>query len=104
MNKVHWILYPKDPRQLEAELPQYVLLHYWSVFVYCWEMWGNSKDYIPSVADVHKYMLDRAENCPDRQAILIELCYAEIAKLMRMSGKLNKRGCVKLFMTATLLL
>ena len=27
INKVNWILYPSDPRQLENELPQYILAH-----------------------------------------------------------------------------
>ena len=32
--KVNWILFPKDPRQLENELPQYILSHYRSAFMY----------------------------------------------------------------------
>jgi hypothetical protein len=31
--KVLWILYPSDPRQLENELPQYILTHYRSAFI-----------------------------------------------------------------------
>ena len=104
--KKQWILFPSDPRQLENELPQYILLHYRSAFVYCWESMGNDRNNIPSAADVHRYMIRRAKYSPYRQAVLIELRYAEITKLMRMSAKVRdpstveKRGSVKLYMTA----
>jgi hypothetical protein len=71
LNKINWILYPSDPRQLENELYQYVLAHYCSAFLYLWESWGKKADRVPSPAGVHKYMLDRSKDCPFRQAILI---------------------------------
>ena len=64
LNKVLWILYPKDSKQLDNELPQYVLSHYRSAFLYCWESWGSDPNNVPSVEDVHNYMLDRAKNSP----------------------------------------
>ena len=98
LNKVLWILYPKDPRQLENELPQYILGHYCSAFIYCWESWGKSNANIPTAADVHKYMLRCAEDSPFHQACLIELRYAEITKLMRMSARIGSCGSVNLFL------
>jgi hypothetical protein len=99
-NKIDWILYPRDPRQLESELPYYILAHYRSAFTYLWQTKGSSKDDIPSAADVNAYMLERAESCPFRQAVILHLRYAEISKMMRMSYKLDERGCVDLFMAA----
>ncbi|KAL7525420.1 LOW QUALITY PROTEIN: hypothetical protein ACHAXR_000998, partial [Thalassiosira sp. AJA248-18] len=45
-------------------------------------------------------MLERAKDCPYRQAVLIELRYAEIPKLMRMSAKIGRRGSVELFLAS----
>ncbi|KAL7540626.1 hypothetical protein ACHAXR_010257 [Thalassiosira sp. AJA248-18] len=98
--KVYWILFPSDPRQLENELPQYILEHYRSAFLFLWESWGNDKSNIPSAKDVHQYMIDRAKDCPYRQACLIELRYIEITKLLRNAAKVGKRGSAELFMTA----
>ena len=35
LNKVTWILYPSNKKQLENDLPQYVLSHYRSAYLYC---------------------------------------------------------------------
>ena len=32
--KVYWILFPKDPRQLENELPQYIIAMYRSAYLW----------------------------------------------------------------------
>ena len=61
---------------------------------------GKNKDNVPSVADVHKFMIERAKDCPYRQAVLLEIRYGEISKLMRMSAKVGDRGSVDLFLTA----
>ena len=100
-NKVKWILYPSDPRQLESELPYYIQAHYRSAFVWLWEYKGGPATATrPSASEVHRYMLKRANDCPLRQAVLIHLRYGEVSKMMRMSYKLGKRGCVKTFLTA----
>ncbi|KAL9178464.1 hypothetical protein ACHAXT_003794 [Thalassiosira profunda] len=99
-NKVNWILFPSDPRQLEQELPQYILLHYRSAFIYLWGSRGKDPEKIPSAAEVHEYMLKRAVDSPFRQAVLLQLRYAEITKLLRMSARVGKRGSVNLFLTA----
>ena len=93
LNKVLWMLFPSDPYQLDCEFPQYILAHYRSAFEYCWEFLGRSNERIPSAADVHKYMLDRAKSSPYRQAILFALRYAEIAKLMKIFQDWRTRVC-----------
>lgn len=65
-----------------------------------WSTFDFDKQKIPSATDVHKYMLKRAEHSPYRQAVLIELRYAEISKLMRMSAKVGPRGSVEIFLTS----
>ncbi|KAL7512472.1 hypothetical protein ACHAXN_009686 [Cyclotella atomus] len=62
--KILYILYPNDPRQLQKELPQYILVHYRSAFLFCWETRQKKDDDIPTPVEVHKYMIDRAENSP----------------------------------------
>ena len=52
---------------------------------------------MPSTVDVHRYMLERTEDCPYRQACIIELRYAEIMKLLKMSARVGRRGSVALF-------
>ena len=99
-NKANWILYPRDPNQLEKEQPQYVLSHYRSAFLYCWESWGKSESKIPSAADIHQYMLKQSEKSPFRMVVIMQLRYAEISKLMKMSARIGKWGSVKLFLTA----
>ena len=83
-------MYPSDPRQLENKLYQYVLAHYQSMFLYYWLSWGKKNDQIPTPSDVHKYIFDRANGCPFRQAVLIELWYPKISKLMQISARVGK--------------
>jgi hypothetical protein len=45
-------------------------------------------------------MLDRAENSPPRQAVLLQLRYAEISKILNMSARKGKRGSVNHFVSA----
>ena len=45
-------------------------------------------------------MVKRAEDSPLRQAVLLQLRYAEISKLLRMSARIGQRGSVKHFLTA----
>ncbi|KAL7545247.1 hypothetical protein ACHAWF_013562 [Thalassiosira exigua] len=45
-------------------------------------------------------MLDRAKDCPYRQACLLELRFAEVTKLLKNASRVGKRGCAELFMTA----
>ena len=98
--RIEWILFPPDPRQLEAEMPQYICAHYYSAFIYLWESRGRTPETLPSATDVHEYMLLRAKTSPYRQAVLVHIRYYEISKLMRMSSKIGKRGSVDLFMTS----
>ncbi|KAL7523895.1 hypothetical protein ACHAWF_001594 [Thalassiosira exigua] len=97
--KVHWILDPNDPRQLVNELYQYVLAHYRSAFIYCWQSWGKRDDKVPTPSDIHKYMLSRSKECPFRLAVILQLLYADITKLMKMAAKVGKRGSVDIFLT-----
>ena len=98
--KVEWILFKvSDPRQLEQEMPQYIIAHYRSAFIFLWELRSNTQDNCPSAMEVHEYMLARSANSPYHQAVLLHLCYYKISKLMRMSSKIGKRGSVSLFMT-----
>ena len=55
---------------------------------------------MPSVEDVHDFMLKRAESSPYRQAVLLELRFAEISKMMRMASKVGDGECVELFLSA----
>ena len=98
--KVYWILFPKDPRQLKNELQQYIIEMYRSAFLWLWDPWGKDRERIPTATDVHRYTLERAKDCPYRQACLVELRYAEITKLLKNDSRVGKRGCAELFMTA----
>ncbi|KAL7549786.1 hypothetical protein ACHAWF_015642 [Thalassiosira exigua] len=98
--KIYWILFPKDPRQLENELSEYILTMYRSAFLWLWDLWGRVQSKIPTAADVHHFMLERAKDCPYRQACLIEIRYAEVTKLLKNASRVGKRGSVELFMTA----
>jgi hypothetical protein len=100
--KIFYILSPNDPRQLQKELPQYILGHYRSAFLFCWATRGKKEDDIPTPAEVHKYMLNRAENSPLRQAVLLQLRYAENGKILNMSARKGERGSVNHFMSAIL--
>lgn len=48
---------------------------------------------------LHQF-LDHAEDSPLRQAVLLQLRYADISKLLRMSARIGQRGSVKHFLTA----
>eukprot|EP00986_Skeletonema_menzelii_P002100 scaffold575_cov121-Skeletonema_menzelii.AAC.1 len=103
-NRRKWVIFPSDPRQLEDELPQIICAHYASAFINCWED-GKTKGIYrdgeyPSVKDVHKYMLGRAAKYPFLKAVLNDIRYAEIAKMMKMSAKIGKRGSVDLWLTS----
>eukprot|EP00956_Cyclotella_meneghiniana_P012646 scaffold17996_cov55-Cyclotella_meneghiniana.AAC.1 len=52
-----------------------------------------------SMIYLHQF-LDYAEDSPLRQAVLLQLRYAEISKLLRTSARIGQRGSVKHFLTA----
>ena len=98
--KVYCIIFPSGPRQLENELPPYILEIYRSAFLWFWDLHGNGTDNIPFAGDVHEYMIKRAKDCPYRQACLIKLRYLEVTKLLQNAAKVGEWGCVELFLTA----
>jgi len=98
-----FVIFPHDPRQLEDELPQITCAHYASAFTYCLEAGREAGTYAegeyPSVKEVHEYMLSLAKKYPFLKAVLNEIRYAEITKMMKMAAKIGKRGSVELWLT-----
>ncbi|EJK63705.1 hypothetical protein THAOC_15623 [Thalassiosira oceanica] len=98
--KLKWVLNPTNPAQIWEEEPEYVVAHYCSAYLYCWEEMGKSPSRKPTPVEVHRYMLRRAEDSPFRQAILLHLRFAEVVKILRVSAKTGPRGCVDTFLSA----
>jgi hypothetical protein len=64
---------------------------------------GNDRNNVPPAADVHRHMLRTAKQSPyhQYQAVLLELRYTEITKLMRMSAEVRDPSTAeKLYMSA----
>ena len=93
--RVTWIQFPGDPRQLEQEYPEFLQAVYGSAAVYFFKKYKR----VPSVTELHQYMLERAEKYPVVALVILYTRYAEVAKMMKMSERKLPRGNRELFFT-----
>ena len=74
LDKVKWILTPSDPRQREEEYPWYLLAMYSRAHQNLEEHLERSV----SAAEVHQFMLQRAEAYPICPLVLLEIRMGEV--------------------------
>ena len=95
LNRVLWIQFPGDPRQLEQEFPELLQAVYGSAAQYFYDKHKR----VPSVSELNEYMLERGKKYPVVGLIILYCRFAEIAKMMKMSERKEPHGDTELFFT-----
>jgi hypothetical protein len=88
-----YIQFPGDPRQIEKEFPELLQAMYMSADVYFYLKHRRA----PSVKELHKYMLKRAEKYPIVALLMLYARFAEVNKMMKMSERKQPRGNRELY-------
>ena len=94
-NRILWIQFPGDPRQLEQEFPELLQAVYGSAAQYFYDKHKR----VPSVSELNEYMLERGKKYPVVGLIILYCRFAEIAKMMKMSERKEPHGDTELFFT-----
>lgn len=92
-NRIEYIQFPGDPRQLEKEFVEFLQAVYGSAAVYFHLKFNRA----PSAKELNDFMLARGKKYPIVALLILYTRYAEVAKMMKMSERKKPRGCMKLF-------
>ena len=92
-----WVLFPGDPNQLDAELPEYIVAHFIDALRQCAEEKGVDE---LSTEEVHDWRIERACEEPLAFVVLTELLFDTVVFLIQDSETDGKKGNPDLFLTA----